>query len=102
MHPLIEQHREQIVALCERHHVKWLDVFGSITSDEFDPQRSDLDFLVEFEPLEPTAYADAYFGLWFGLEDLCHRKVDLVVERAIRNQRFRRGVEKTRASLYAA
>lgn len=29
MHPLIEARREEIAALCRRHHVLRLDVFGS-------------------------------------------------------------------------
>ena len=54
-------------------------------SGEFHAEASDLDFLVEFEPLEPGDRADPYFGLLHGLEDLFARKIDLVTIQAIRN-----------------
>jgi predicted nucleotidyltransferase len=49
----IEQKREQIAQLCRQYHVRRLAVFGSAFSGEFDPQRSDVDFLVEFHHLAP-------------------------------------------------
>lgn len=47
MHALIEQHKEAIRALCREFGVKRLELFGSAATDEFDPDRSDVDFLVE-------------------------------------------------------
>jgi hypothetical protein len=52
------------------------------------PGQSDMDFLVEFDPLPPGGYADAYFGLLESLEALCGSPVDLVVASAIRNPFF--------------
>ena len=67
---LIERYRVQVARLCEQYRVQRLDLIGSAASGEFDPSRSDLDFLVEFLPLQPGQHADAYFGLLHGLEDL--------------------------------
>jgi predicted nucleotidyltransferase len=99
---LIEHHRPELEGLCRRHHVSRLELFGSAVSGEFNEASSDLDFLVEFEPLGPGDRADAYFGLLHGLEDLFGRKIDLVTDQAIRNQWFRRAVERQRTVLYAA
>lgn len=63
---------------------------------------SDLDFLVEFEPLPEGGYVDAYFGLLEALQILFRKSVDLVVASAIRNPYFRQSVEAGRMSLYAA
>jgi predicted nucleotidyltransferase len=63
---------------------------------------SDLDFLVEFEPLPEGGYADAYFGLQEALRVLFRKSVDLVVTSAIRNPYFRQSVEASRIPLYAA
>jgi len=49
MHPLIENNREAIARLCRLHGVRSLEAFGSILRDDFDPGRSDVDVLVEFE-----------------------------------------------------
>ena len=102
MTPSIEEHRAELVELCRRHHVLRLSLFGSATRDDFDPQRSDLDFLVDFESLPPGQYADAFFGLLESLERLFGRQVDLVVASAIRNPYFRQSIDQTKTLLYAA
>src|SRR5438552_15973937 len=102
MLPVIEQHRMEIARLCEQHHVERLDLIGSAAGGEFDPARSDLDFLVAFQPLQPGQRADAYFGLLHGLEDRFGRKIDLVTREAVRNPWFARSIEACRELLYAA
>jgi hypothetical protein len=98
----IEQKREQLADLCRQYHVQRLALFGSALRDDFDSAHSDLDFLVEFEPLPEGTYADTYFGLMEALEQLFQRPVDLVVESAIKNPYFRESVERSKALLYAA
>ena len=61
MSPSIEEHRAELAQLCGRYRVLSLSLFGSATRDDFDPERSDYDFLVEFEALPPGQYADGYF-----------------------------------------
>ena len=102
MSPSIDQHRAELAELCRRYRVLSLSVFGSAVRDDFDPERSDYDFLVDFQALQPGQYADAYFGLLESLERLLGRPVDLVVGSAIKNPYFRQSVEQTRALLYAA
>ncbi len=63
MIPEIALRREEVRALCRRFGVRRLDLFGSAARDDFDPARSDLDFLYELEAKPPGGYADAFFGL---------------------------------------
>jgi predicted nucleotidyltransferase len=102
MTALLDANRNEITALCRQRHVHRLEVFGSATSGAFDPQTSDLDFLVEFDPLGPGERAEAYFGLLEDLQGLFQRPVDLVMLRAISNPYFRRAIEQTREVLYGA
>ena len=102
MIPLIDQNREKIAELCRYHHVKRLSVFGSAVRDDFDPESSDLDFLVEFEPIPVGGLARTYFSLANALSELFHRKVDLVQPAAIKNPYFMRSVEASQEPLYAA
>jgi putative addiction module CopG family antidote len=99
---ILGQRRDEFLALCRRYHVHRLELFGSAATGEDRPSESDLDFLVEFETLPPASYADTYFGLMEGLEQLFGRPVDLVVASAVRNPYFRASVERTKALLYAA
>jgi uncharacterized protein len=98
----IEQRREELTTLCRRHHVARLAVFGSALRDDFDSQHSDLDFLVEFQPLLPGTYADTYFDLKEALEKLFQHPVDLVIESAIKNPYFLKNVQQSKHGLYAA
>ena len=102
MSPMIDQHRAELAELCRRYRVVSLSLFGSAVREDFDPQNSDYDFLVDFEALPPGQYADAYFGLLEALGQLLNRPVDLVVASAIKNPYFRESVEQTKALLYAA
>jgi len=90
-----------LACLCRRYNVRRLDLFGSAVAGHFEPGRSDLDFLVAFEPLAPAAYADAYFGLREGLEKLFGRDIDLVTESSLANPYFRRQVDSERRNLFA-
>ena len=102
MQPFIEAKQKELKSLCRRHHVRRLELFGSAASGNFEPTTSDLDFLVEFEELDPPAYADAYFGLQESLSALYQRPVDLVIPTAVRNPYFLLSIERNRALLYAA
>ena len=43
---LIEQHRKALLELCRKYGVRRLDLIGSALRMDFDPSRSDLDFVV--------------------------------------------------------
>lgn len=94
--------REQIEDLCRKHHVRRLAVFGSALRDDFNPDRSDIDFIVEFGPLSPAEYADNYFDLRDALASLFRREVDVISSQNIRNPFFRHELETTQETLYAA
>ena len=102
MSPELEQRRVELETVCRRYGVRRLELFGSTATGQDRPGESDLDFLVEFGPLPPGGYADAYFGLLESLEELFGRTVDLVVPSAIRNPYFLKAIEGTRTLLYAA
>ncbi|WP_158923464.1 nucleotidyltransferase family protein [Acidisphaera sp. S103] len=88
MHPLIEQHRPEIALLCQSYGVRRLEVFGSAArSTDFDPDRSDVDFLVDFARDSGLSALRQYFGFAEELERLLGRSVDLVERDAIEANR---------------
>lgn len=101
MHAAVEQHRAAIEALCRKYGVTRLDVFGSATRDDFDEQRSDVDFLVEFSYDTGRGALGEYFGFKEDLEQLLGRSADLV-SGEIENPFLRKSVEMDREPLYAA
>jgi uncharacterized protein len=97
----IETKRREIEALCERHGVERLALFGSALRDDFDPETSDLDFSVKFSPMTPEEHAASYFGFVEDLEKLFGRRVDLVEIGAVRNPYLRRSIEEVQETVYA-
>ena len=92
----------RLAAVCRRFHVRRLDAFGSAGTERFDPARSDLDFLVEFDELPPATYAENYFGLQNALESAFGRPVDLVTGAALANPYFRARIEAERRTIFQA
>ena len=99
---MITEHERELAEICRRFHVAQLDVFGSATTDDFDPRRSDLDFLVAFGDVPGGERFDAFFGLQQALEELFGRSVDLVEAGAPRNPYFIRRLNESRRIVYAA
>jgi len=99
----ITEHRQDLHNLCRRFNVKRLDVFGSALSERtFDVQRSDIDFLVEFEQMEAVTHAKAYFGLLQALQDMFCCNIDLIEIKAVRNPYLLDSINKSRSRIYAA
>jgi predicted nucleotidyltransferase len=83
MHAEILRHRETLAALCRRHGVARLDVFGSAARGvDFDPARSDVDLLVEFTPSTPRRLA-ALLDFEAEAGKALARQVEVVDRRAI-------------------
>ena len=87
-HPVMDRSRtlallgEHKPVLAQRFGVPRLALFGSVARDTALPG-SDIDLLVAFDgPATP----ERYFGVQFYLEDLLGHSVDLVTERALRQE----------------
>ena len=103
MHADIETRREALGALCRRFGVTRLEVFGSAARGvDFDPARSDADFLVEFRPDSDLSPLGQFFGLATALESLLGRPVDLVEPGAVRNPFVLAAINRAREVVYAA
>ncbi len=103
IHSLITERRAELEALCRKFNVARLEVFGSAArGDDFDPARSDADFLVEFKPMGGLPPLEEFFGLKSALMALLERPVDLVEPAAIKNPFILKAINATRVTVYAA
>jgi uncharacterized protein len=99
---LIEERRTEIAALCRRFGVRRLAVFGSAArTADFDPQKSDVDFVVAFER-EGSASLQEFLELRDALAATVGRPVDLVVESGVRNPYIRAGIERSAETVYGS
>jgi predicted nucleotidyltransferase len=100
--PILNEKLDALRQICRRYHVARLELFGSATSERFDSDHSDFDFLVEFEPLSPSDRANAYFGLLEAMQDLFQREIDLVEPQAINNPYFQQTIQPQRLVVYGS
>ena len=98
---IIESNLEKIKLLCAKHKVKKLFVFGSVLTHSFQ-EKSDIDFIVDFDSIALEKYADNYFDLKEAFEKLFHRPIDLLEEKGIRNPYFKAEVERQRQLIYGS
>ena len=100
MLPLIAERRSEFADICRRFGVRRLAVFGSAARlVDFDPERSDVDFLVAYEPAASPALGD-FLALREALQAAVGRPVDLVVEGSVRNPFLRAGIERSVETVY--
>jgi predicted nucleotidyltransferase len=101
VHPDIAAKRDSLIALCERYDVARLEVFGSAARGvDFDPEKSDVDFLVEFKTESQLNPLHQFFDFADALKDLFGRPVDLVESSAIGNPFIRASIDRSREVVY--
>ena len=96
---IIDRNIEKIKALCSKHKVSRLFVFGSVLTDSYN-QASDIDFVVDFSDVDIYNYADNYFDLKTSLENLLNRQIDLLEEKAINNPYLRKSIDSSKKLIY--
>lgn len=98
MNPIIEAKKPEIIALCRQYGVVRLDLFGSASGPNWDPEHSDFDFIVEFADGR-TRILRRFVAFADGLEALLDRRVDVVFDRSLR-PRFRAVIDPQRVNVY--
>jgi predicted nucleotidyltransferase len=98
---LISSNIETIIKLCDVYHVKSLFAFGSVTRNDLKPS-SDIDFIVDIDNDDPISYSDDYFGLKFQLEQLLKRPIDLLEQKALRNEYLKRNIDNSKILVYGS
>ena len=100
---LINANIQTIIELCKKYRVKTLSVFGSILTDKFNDD-SDVDLLVDFEPYDPDSTdfdcLGNYIDLAEALENVFGRKVDLIIEKGLKNKYFIANINRTKKLIY--
>lgn len=95
----IDPYSVDIKKLCALYNVKTLYAFGSVVYDQL-TDKSDIDFIVDFDAIDIKNYADNYFDFKFSLQEILKRPIDLIEEKAIRNPYFKQAVNKQRKLVY--
>ena len=90
---------QRIVELCKIHKVNKLYVFGSILTNRFN-EKSDVDFIVDFNKNEVSDYFDNFFEFKYSMQDLLNREVDLLEEQSIKNPYLKENIDLSKTLIY--
>ncbi|HBS32991.1 MAG TPA: DNA polymerase III subunit beta [Parvularcula sp.] len=102
MHPLIAEKLEDIKRLCRERAVKRLEIFGSAArGDDFDPDKSDADFIVDFCDWHRKPWLGAYFDFERALAALLGRDVNRTQLGAVKNIYVQQSIDQDRELTYA-
>ncbi len=96
---ILDKHLNDINKLCSAHKVRQFFAFGSVLTEKFNND-SDIDLVVDFEPIDVSLYADNYYDFKFSLQDILNRPVDLLEEKAIKNPYFKQTINQQRQLIY--
>ncbi|MDR2148190.1 MAG: nucleotidyltransferase domain-containing protein [Tannerella sp.] len=96
----LDAYRNALTQLCLQNKVKSLYAFGSVLTGRFN-EGSDIDLIVDIDSENPLEYADYYFNLKFALQDLLDRPIDLLENKAIRNDYLRQEIDNFKQLIYA-
>jgi len=96
---LIEKHIEELKHLCGKHQVSEFYVFGSYAKGT-ETDKSDIDFLVGFEGVDPLNYFDNYFDLKENLTHLFSKEIDLVEIKTLRNPILKKSIDRDKILMY--
>ena len=103
MHSDLASKSEAVAALCREYGVSRLELFGSAArGHDYNPQTSDIDFLVEFWPGHSMSALKQFFGLAQDLETLLGRHVDLVEAASVKNPFVQAAIDRSRVVVYGA
>lgn len=96
---VIEEHIEDLRKLCDIHQVDKMYLFGSALGSEF-MEKSDIDFLVRFKPIDLADYFGNYMNFKEDLKRLFGRDVDLLEEQTLKNPILIRSINKSKELIY--
>lgn len=96
---VIENHMDTLNRLCEKHNVDRMYLFGSALSGKFS-EKSDIDFLVRFKPMDLAGYFENYLSFKEDLERLLGREVDLLEEQTLKNPILIKSINQSKELIY--
>ena len=95
----LEIHKNELDQLCREMHVEKLYAFGSVLQPDF-KTTSDIDFVVEINEADPLKRGSYLLELWNKLEELFHRKIDLLTPSSIKNPVLKKNIDRSKVLVY--
>lgn len=96
---IIKNHINSLNRLCQQHKVDKMYLFGSALNENF-TEKSDIDFLVRFKPIELAEYFENYMNFKESLKNLLGREIDLLEEQTLKNPILIKSINQSKELVY--
>jgi hypothetical protein len=96
---IIDNNIDNLKKLCVLYNVEKMYLFGSSLNSSF-YEKSDVDLLVKFKPIELSKYFDNYIDFKEKLESLFGREVDLLEEQTLKNPILINSIDNSKELIY--
>ena len=96
---IIDKNIDNLKKLCIIYNVEKMYLFGSAVNSSFN-DKSDVDLLVKFKPIELSLYFDNYINFKEKLESLFGREVDLLEEQTLKNPILIKSIDNSKELIY--
>jgi uncharacterized protein len=93
----LKKYKKDILQICTSLSVQRLELVGSAARDDFQPDTSDIDVLVDFKGNEKLF--ERYFDLKEQLEKCFGRRVDVIQSAALKNPYVKESIDCDRIAL---
>jgi len=95
-----QKYLPQVIQLLKKHKVRNAYLFGSAVTEKFN-EKSDIDLIIKFDDaLDPLEKGELMWNLEFALEDMLHRKIDLIQESTPKNPYFIKEINETKTMIH--
>lgn len=100
MNKAVTEKLEELNEICRNHSVKYLYLIGTDLRDDYDINKSDIDFVVEVDEEDPVESGDKLMSLWDELEFLFSTRVDLLTNKSITNAYLKKNIDNSKVLIY--
>jgi predicted nucleotidyltransferase len=99
IHTEVQTHLPELRKLLLSKKVESAFLFGSACTDHL-TDKSDIDIIIKFKDgIDPVLQGDLWWEIYFSLEELLKRPIDLLTERSIENPYFKSEIEKSKVMI---
>ncbi|MGE6355552.1 nucleotidyltransferase family protein [Flavobacterium sp. NPDC079362] len=96
---IIDKNIDNLKKLCTIYNVEKMYLFGCAVNSNFN-DKSDVDLLVKFKPIELSLNFDNYINFKEKLESLFGREVDLLEEQTLKNSVLIKSIDNSKELIY--
>jgi len=100
MDKIIVNNLPAVAELCNKYRICRLYAFGSVLGDNYSPENSDIDLIIELEEMPAIERGENILNFWDAVERIFNKHVDLLTDQPIKNPFLKSEIDKSKRLIY--